>query len=506
MARLELKLSDLRNNVEYPVNNNTPDGRCLIHVKLTELSMKSVQSLIHSDKGAFFSLWFEDNGGSMAIPLSSGGTRRFDFKTAPLQEAEDHSSLECVHQSMDTSRKQALSCWGPLQHRLTVQGTDDVYIQTKDRMKKAEQERQGQKAQEIKLPSNKGRSKASRFAQSSSSAKASSSKVKPVALPALKQPLAKYPSGSARSPRTLKERILHLLALKPQKRPDIVARLKKDTKRSESTMTNLDGILQEVADLQSGMYTLKDSLYSTLQVDDWPFYSEAERQLIKRSITQVKPSLPMTNNSTEHLNDLHVPPTKRPNASSKLDGAPNVKRAKLSPSPPPSSFSSSAAQAVKPPPAAAAASITLQPPPPAKKKKKKAKDKVSTERKTAPAADTKPPPDYSSEFPAIASDQQRSEYKQLFSREYEEYTQLKDSIGQVMAQYRHQCMELSQQLQCVEKNSEEEKVIKQKIREKYAQLQKEQDYQIKKKRFEELHYRLEHIKKTVIVYDTKHQK
>ena len=82
---------------------------------------------------------------SMAIPLSSGGTRRFDFKTAPLQEAEDHSSLECVHQSMDTSRKQALSCWGPLQHRLTVQGTDDVYIQTKDRMKKAEQERQGQK-------------------------------------------------------------------------------------------------------------------------------------------------------------------------------------------------------------------------------------------------------------------------------------------------------------------------------------------------------------------------
>ena len=52
MARLELKLSDLRNNVEYPVNNNTPDGRCLIHVKLTELSMKSVQSLIHSDKVA----------------------------------------------------------------------------------------------------------------------------------------------------------------------------------------------------------------------------------------------------------------------------------------------------------------------------------------------------------------------------------------------------------------------------------------------------------------------
>ena len=51
MAKVQpLKLSDLKPGLEYPIGNWIPDGRCLIHVKLTELCMKSVEGLMNSDK------------------------------------------------------------------------------------------------------------------------------------------------------------------------------------------------------------------------------------------------------------------------------------------------------------------------------------------------------------------------------------------------------------------------------------------------------------------------
>ena len=45
-----LKLSDLRTGVEYPVGNQVQERRCLFHVKLTDFSMRSIESLINSDK------------------------------------------------------------------------------------------------------------------------------------------------------------------------------------------------------------------------------------------------------------------------------------------------------------------------------------------------------------------------------------------------------------------------------------------------------------------------
>jgi RNA polymerase II elongation factor ELL len=87
---------------------------------------------------------------------------------------------------------------------------------------------------------------------------------------------------SSKAPHTLKERIIHLLAVKPQRRCDIINRLKKETKRGETAMSKTDSLLQEVADVQGDMYHLKQSLFSELRVDDWPFYSDAERQLVKR--------------------------------------------------------------------------------------------------------------------------------------------------------------------------------------------------------------------------------
>ena len=55
-----------------------------------------------------------------------------------------------------------------------------------------------------------------------------------------------------------------------------------ETKRSETNMSKLDDILAEVSELVQGAYKLKASLFSSIQVKDWKFYSEPERQLLKR--------------------------------------------------------------------------------------------------------------------------------------------------------------------------------------------------------------------------------
>lgn len=46
----KLQLSDLHHGVDYPMACEEDGERCRIHVKMTEISMKSVEALIHSEK------------------------------------------------------------------------------------------------------------------------------------------------------------------------------------------------------------------------------------------------------------------------------------------------------------------------------------------------------------------------------------------------------------------------------------------------------------------------
>lgn len=58
-----LMLSSLKTDLSRSLDNNVSLKRCLIHVKLTDFCMKLVEHLIDSDQGAYFSLWFDENGG-----------------------------------------------------------------------------------------------------------------------------------------------------------------------------------------------------------------------------------------------------------------------------------------------------------------------------------------------------------------------------------------------------------------------------------------------------------
>jgi hypothetical protein len=132
-----LKLADLRTGVDYPVGNQVQERRCLFHVKLTDFSMRSIESLINSDKDAFFTLWFTDGGGTVSIP-GSKEDRKFYFKTSQ----GDIDGLECVHQAVDSSKQPRLNCWGQIRYKLQVQGTKEVYERTKKLMKETEEQKQ----------------------------------------------------------------------------------------------------------------------------------------------------------------------------------------------------------------------------------------------------------------------------------------------------------------------------------------------------------------------------
>ncbi|KDR23417.1 hypothetical protein L798_05389 [Zootermopsis nevadensis] len=80
--------------------------------------------------------------------------------------------------------------------------------------------------------------------------------------------------------RPLRERLIHLLAVRPYKKPELYDRINKDGLR-ERDKNNLTSILMQVAVMRDNTYQLIRHVWNDVQ-EDWPFYSEQEKQLLKR--------------------------------------------------------------------------------------------------------------------------------------------------------------------------------------------------------------------------------
>lgn len=84
----------------------------------------------------------------------------------------------------------------------------------------------------------------------------------------------------------LRERVMHLLALRPYKRPELILRLQKDG-MTEGDKDELDSVISEVGQLshRDSTFVLKDGLYKELQ-KDWPGYTLGDQQLLKRILVR----------------------------------------------------------------------------------------------------------------------------------------------------------------------------------------------------------------------------
>ncbi|NXM70335.1 ELL2 factor, partial [Serilophus lunatus] len=105
-------------------------------------------------------------------------------------------------------------------------------------------------------------------------------------------------SGVSR--RSLRDRVIHLLALRNYKKPELIVRLQRDGLQQKDADC-LGEILQEVASLNAkdNSFSLKEHFFPDIQ-KDWPGYSERDRQVLELILSRKAASSPNAT-STRHL-------------------------------------------------------------------------------------------------------------------------------------------------------------------------------------------------------------
>ncbi|KAJ8982334.1 hypothetical protein NQ317_009450, partial [Molorchus minor] len=77
---------------------------------------------------------------------------------------------------------------------------------------------------------------------------------------------------------SFRERLIQLLALRPFKKIELLDRLTKEGLRERNSVTS---VLKQVSNINDNCYILKRPLWNEVH-EDWPFYSESEKQILKR--------------------------------------------------------------------------------------------------------------------------------------------------------------------------------------------------------------------------------
>ena len=81
------------------------------------------------------------------------------------------------------------------------------------------------------------------------------------------------------------DRVMHLLAMRPYPKPELISRLEKDG-IPEKDKDSLDSLLETMAELRDdGKYHLNNELYPKVRLD-WPGYRDVDRQLLRRQLVK----------------------------------------------------------------------------------------------------------------------------------------------------------------------------------------------------------------------------
>ncbi|XP_015604168.1 RNA polymerase II elongation factor Ell isoform X2 [Cephus cinctus] len=290
--------------VQYGLSShsNFHENKSLIFVKLTDSAQRAIEDFVRNRNKTNKNptIQFRGNEGQLSFPStqSNHGSAGFTFSLSGNQDIEGpQGGFECVQQTGPKS----LESLGALPCKMRIQANDDVYETTRHRMAVAEENSKNKCTRVIKAnqsdigrkvkvkgngrtipPPASARHREPAIAPASSNiqpSRLSSYKPVPSNPPTVRsQPEKKMPDIVRRP---LKERLIHLLALKPYKKPELHDRLVvregvKDRERS-AMMT----ILKQVAFMRDNTYHLHRHVWNDVQ-EDWPFYTEQEKAMLKR--------------------------------------------------------------------------------------------------------------------------------------------------------------------------------------------------------------------------------
>ncbi|XP_061538835.1 RNA polymerase II elongation factor ELL [Phycodurus eques] len=253
----------------------------VFHVKLTDSALRAFEGY---RGGKVLSsqplITFNGNQGKISIPRSenSNELHTFTFYLSNVGRDNPQGSFDCIQQYITSEGSIQLDCLGAIQDKITVCATDESYQKARESMAQVEEETRSRGAIVIK-PGGRFVGKRVQIrkpvsALSDVAPSRRSSRPVIISSSAVKKASTQH--------RPLRERLVHLLALKPYKKPELLLRLQKDG-LLQSDKDSLDSHLQQVANLngKDNTLTLKDFLYKEVH-KDWPGYTEGDQQLLKR--------------------------------------------------------------------------------------------------------------------------------------------------------------------------------------------------------------------------------
>ncbi|NXI70498.1 ELL2 factor, partial [Anseranas semipalmata] len=247
------------------------------------------------------SIQFQGLQGLIKIPKVDlpNEVHTFNFYLSNVGKDNPQGSFDCVQQTVSSSGALQLSCLGVVQNKITVCATNDSYQMTRERMTQAEEESRNRSAKVIK-PGGPYLGKRVQIRKAPQSI--------PDAVPERKRSTPINPANTIRkthasntvSQRPYRDRVIHLLALKTYKKPELLARLQRDGV-NQKDRNSLAAILQQVANLnpKDNSYTLKDYVFKDIQ-KDWPGYNEVDKQSLELILSR-KVNSSQNATSTSHL-------------------------------------------------------------------------------------------------------------------------------------------------------------------------------------------------------------
>ncbi|XP_061478645.1 RNA polymerase II elongation factor ELL2 [Rhineura floridana] len=281
----------------------TQDNITVLHVKLTETAFRALESYQGSKNliPSRPSIQFQGLQGLVKIPKTDlpNEVHTFNFYLSNVGKDNPQGSFDCVQQTVSSTGSSQLSCLGFIQDKITVCATNDSYQMTRERMTQAEEESRNRSTKVIK-PGGPYVGKRVQIRKAPQSI--------PDAVPERKRSTPINPANTIRkthannsiSQRPYRDRVIHLLALKTYKKPELLARLLKDGV-SQKDKNSLATILQQIANLnpKDNSYTLKGYVYKEVQ-KDWPGYNEIDKQSLELILSR-KLNSSQNATSTSHL-------------------------------------------------------------------------------------------------------------------------------------------------------------------------------------------------------------
>jgi len=135
----------------------------------------------------------------------------------------------------------------------------------------------GQRAVPRPLPNSPSQYQTSRPSSQTSQAPDHRSQAK---YPQTHKPSSSKPVNTEIMKKTLRERLIHLLAVRPYKKPELIVRMYKDGVKDKDKK-NIGLILREVSECKNNVFELKRTMWNDV-CEDWPFYSELDKAALRR--------------------------------------------------------------------------------------------------------------------------------------------------------------------------------------------------------------------------------